>query len=92
MPWQPYPVADPRKVAVAAATGLDREATLTLVDELWQAPVHERRTAAIEILIRNTRLLTADDLAVVSGVTFREAVRHLPEKDREALLAAYRTR
>lgn len=194
-----------RKVAVAAATGLDREATLTLVDELWQAPVHERRTAAIEILIRNTRLLTADDLAVaerlirashtwayvdvlaekvvgglvteypeltaaldrwvrdddfwirrtsllallpgiragtpdltrlsaygealveereffirkalgwvlrelskadpawvtawvgdhlaaVSGVTVREAVRHLPQKDREALLAAYRTR
>src|SRR3569833_1681832 len=37
-----------RKNTDAAATGLDREATLTLVDELWQAPVHERRTAAIE--------------------------------------------
>lgn len=28
----------------------------------------------------------------ISGVTIREAVRYLPEKDRERLLAAYRTR
>ena len=194
-----------REVAVTAATGLDRAQTLALADELWRAPVHERRMAAIEILISNTALLTADDLAVaerlirashtwayvdalavkvvgglltahpslaatldrwvrdenfwirrtsllallpgiragapdldrlsaygetlagereffirkalgwvlrelaksdpawvtawvgdhmavVSGVTIREAVRHLPEKDREDLLAAYRTR
>jgi 3-methyladenine DNA glycosylase AlkD len=194
-----------RRVAVAAAKGLDREQTLTLVEDLWQEPVHERRMAAIEVLIRNTSLLTAADLsvaerlirashtwayvdalavkvagglvtrypaltttldawagdenfwirrtsllallpgirsggpdldrvarygdalieereffirkalgwvlrelaksdpewvttwvrdrvAVVSGVTIREAVRHLPEKDREDLLAAYRTR
>jgi 3-methyladenine DNA glycosylase AlkD len=53
-----------RKVAVTAATGLDREQTLALAAELWQAPVHERRMAAVEILIRNTPLLTADDLAV----------------------------
>lgn len=194
-----------RQVAVTAAAGLDREQTLALVAELWQAPVHERRMAAVEILIMGTPLLRADDLAVaerlirashtwayvdalavkvvgglvtrfprlaagldtwvrdenfwirrtsllallagiragtpdlgrlsaygealvgereffirkalgwvlrelaksepawvttwvrdhltvVSGVTIREAVRHLPEKDREDLLAAYRTR
>ena len=53
-----------RGVAVAAAKGLDRERTLALVEELWQEPVHERRMAAIEVLIRNTPLLTAADLAV----------------------------
>jgi 3-methyladenine DNA glycosylase AlkD len=31
-------------------------------------------------------------VATISGVTIREAVRHLPGPDREALLAAYRTR
>jgi 3-methyladenine DNA glycosylase AlkD len=53
-----------RGVAVAAAKGLDRERTLAMVDELWHEPVHERRMAAIEILIRNTPLLTEADLAV----------------------------
>jgi hypothetical protein len=33
-----------------------------------------------------------DRVPVVSGVTIREAVRHLPEKDRDDLLAAYRAR
>jgi 3-methyladenine DNA glycosylase AlkD len=31
-----------------------------------------------------------DHVTVVSGVTIREAVRHLPEKDREHLLTTYR--
>ncbi|GAB2817724.1 DNA alkylation repair protein [Actinoallomurus bryophytorum] len=53
-----------RGVAVAAAKGLDRERTLALVEELWHEPVHEHRMAAIEVLIRNTPLLTATDLAV----------------------------
>jgi 3-methyladenine DNA glycosylase AlkD len=53
-----------RGVAVAAAKGLDRERTLALVEELWHEPVHERRMAAIEILIRNTPLLTETDLPV----------------------------
>jgi 3-methyladenine DNA glycosylase AlkD len=53
-----------RQVAVEAARGLDREQTLALAAELWAAPVHERRMAAIEILIRNVRLLTAGDLPV----------------------------
>jgi len=54
---------DVRKVAITAAAGLGRTETLALVDELWAAPVHERRMVAIEVLIRNTPLLTADDLA-----------------------------
>jgi 3-methyladenine DNA glycosylase AlkD len=53
-----------RKVAVAAATGMDREQTLALVAELWQAPVHERRMAAVEILIQGTAVLGPGDLAV----------------------------
>jgi 3-methyladenine DNA glycosylase AlkD len=57
-----------RKVAVAAAKGLDRERTLTLVEDLWREPVHERRMAAIEVLIRNTPLLTAADLSVAEGL------------------------
>jgi 3-methyladenine DNA glycosylase AlkD len=53
-----------REVAVTATAGLDREQTLALVSELWQAPMHERRMAAVEILILGTPLLQADDLAV----------------------------
>ena len=53
-----------RRVVVAAAKGLDRERTLALVEELWQEPVHERRMAAVEVLIHNTPLLSAVDLAV----------------------------
>jgi 3-methyladenine DNA glycosylase AlkD len=53
-----------REVATSAAAGLDREQTLALVAELWQAPVHEHRMAAVEILILGTPLLRADDLAV----------------------------
>jgi 3-methyladenine DNA glycosylase AlkD len=55
---------DLRKVAVSAAAGLDRPATLAVVGELWDEPLHERRMVAIEVLIRNTPLLTADDLTV----------------------------
>jgi 3-methyladenine DNA glycosylase AlkD len=53
-----------RAVAVTAARGLTREETLALVAALWDTPVHEYRTAAIEMLVRNTPLLTADDLGV----------------------------
>ncbi|GLY91142.1 DNA alkylation repair protein [Actinoallomurus iriomotensis] len=52
-----------RKVAIAAATGLTREEILTLADELWSAPVHERRMVAIEVLRRGVPLLTTDDLS-----------------------------
>ena len=53
-----------RKVVVTSAAGLDREQTLALVEELWEEPVHERRMAAVEILILGTPLLRASDLAV----------------------------
>lgn len=57
-----------REVAVEAARGLNRKETLRLADELWREPVHERRLTAIEILIRNVRLLTAEDLPVAEGL------------------------
>jgi 3-methyladenine DNA glycosylase AlkD len=53
-----------RTIAVRATAGLSREETLALADELWQRRVHESRMAAVEVLIRNVRLLGAEDLAV----------------------------
>lgn len=53
-----------RKIAVAAATGLTREELLALAEELWSAPLHERRMVAIEVLVRGVPLLTASDLSV----------------------------
>jgi DNA alkylation repair enzyme len=44
-----------RTIAVAAAAGLDRPDALALAEELWAPPVHERRMAALEVLIRTTR-------------------------------------
>src|SRR5687767_2867435 len=58
------PVPAIRRLTVAAVKDLDRGQTLTLVDELWQAPVHELRMAAIETLIRNVGELERDDLRV----------------------------
>ncbi|MCO6004652.1 DNA alkylation repair protein [Actinoallomurus purpureus] len=58
----PIPVI--RKIAVRAAPGLGREQTLALTHELWRRPVHECRMAAVEVLIRNTPLLEAEDLTV----------------------------
>jgi 3-methyladenine DNA glycosylase AlkD len=57
-----------RKVAVSAARGLSREETLGLVADLWREPLHERRVVAIEVLIRNVRLLTAEDLTVAEDL------------------------
>lgn len=57
-----------RKVAAGAAKGLSREETLALVADLWREPLHERRIVAIEILIHNVGLLTADDLTVAEGL------------------------
>jgi 3-methyladenine DNA glycosylase AlkD len=53
-----------RTVTVAAARGLDRDLTLALTAGLWHQPVHELRMAAIEVLIKNVRLLEAGDLGV----------------------------
>ncbi|MGI5233248.1 DNA alkylation repair protein [Actinoallomurus sp. CA-142502] len=52
-----------RRLAIAAATDLTREEILTLAEELWSAPVHERRMVAIEVLRRGVPLLIADDLS-----------------------------
>lgn len=58
------PVPAIRKIAVRAASGLTREQTFALADELWRPSVHECRMAAIEVLIRNAPLLEAGDLPV----------------------------
>ncbi len=52
-----------RGVAVASARGLSREETLALVASLWGG-VHDRRMAAIEVLVHNVALLEARDLGV----------------------------
>ncbi|MBI5087876.1 MAG: DNA alkylation repair protein [Actinobacteria bacterium] len=36
---------------------------VALADELWSAPLHERRVAAVELLMARPRLLAVDDLA-----------------------------
>lgn len=58
------PVPEIRRIAVASSRGLGREETLALAAALWDG-VHERRMAAIEVLIRNVRTLQAGDLAVL---------------------------
>lgn len=59
------PVPAIRKVAVRAAAGRSREQTLDLALDLWREPVHESRTVAVEVLIRNWTLLKAKDLPIV---------------------------
>ena len=44
---------------------LDHLALVALVEELWSAPVHERRMAAVILLDRFSELLTADDLPLL---------------------------
>jgi 3-methyladenine DNA glycosylase AlkD len=56
------PVPEVRKV-VRTVPVAGHEELLGLVQELW-GPVHELRTAAIELLIRHVRLLEATDLGV----------------------------
>jgi 3-methyladenine DNA glycosylase AlkD len=58
------PVPAIRKIVIASARGLDRDRTLALTADLWREPVHELRMAAVEVLIRNVRLLEAGDLDV----------------------------
>jgi 3-methyladenine DNA glycosylase AlkD len=59
-----------RKIALAAVQDMpSRSETLALADGLWAArdgaaPIHEVRMAAIEVLIRQARLLQPDDLEV----------------------------
>ena len=50
---------------------LDRRALVALVRVLWQRPEHEQRVAAIELLSRHKRLLTADDLPLIESLIRR---------------------
>jgi len=47
--------------------GLPRDDALAWARALWREPVHERRTAAIEVLRRYTRKLEPADLALVEA-------------------------
>lgn len=42
-----------------------RDEVLSITAELWAAPIHERRMAAVVLLERNVRLLRAEDLTLV---------------------------
>lgn len=44
---------------------LSHDEVVALVEELWSAPVHERRMAAVMFLERNAARLTADDLPLL---------------------------
>ncbi|MGH3293128.1 MAG: DNA alkylation repair protein [Trebonia sp.] len=62
------PVPDLRRVvkaAVRAHPGLDAQGMVAWAVALWREPVHERRTAAVEILTLAAPRLAASDLAVL---------------------------
>jgi 3-methyladenine DNA glycosylase AlkD len=42
---------------------LTHDMLLSLVDELWSAPIHERRMVSVELLVARSKLLDAGDLA-----------------------------
>jgi len=91
-------------VAMARAhPDLGRDDAVAWARALWDRPVHERRTAAIEAkaigwVLRETAkhdpayvaAWTGRHLEMMSGVTFREAVRRLPEPQAATLRDAYR--
>jgi 3-methyladenine DNA glycosylase AlkD len=54
-----------RVVREAAGELADREAVVSLVEELWNVPVHERRMAAVLLLERYRRMLSVTDLPLV---------------------------
>lgn len=66
------PVPRIRKIARAAADGLDGQGARALAEALWQAPVHERRVAAVEVLVRCVAALRAGDLQWIERL-LREA-------------------
>ncbi len=60
-------LADIRRVARRAAgdPGLDREGAVRLVEQLWSAPIFERRMAATLILELHADELRSDDLSLI---------------------------
>lgn len=64
-------VPDIRRVVTAAVKGqgnLGREPAVAWAAELWREPVHELRTAAVEVLRLAIRQLNADDLATIEAL------------------------
>lgn len=53
------------RAALAEAPDLTRAELLRAVAALWSQPVHERRAAAIELMVQRVTLLEAQDLALV---------------------------
>ena len=69
------PVPEIRKVVRRtrrAHPDLDRDELVAVVTELWAAPVHERRMAAVEFLVLANSLLESDDIELVERL-IREA-------------------
>jgi 3-methyladenine DNA glycosylase AlkD len=56
------------KAAVRARPELDQAAIVAWAVALWRLPVHERRMAAVELLMLAAPRLSADDLATVEGL------------------------
>jgi 3-methyladenine DNA glycosylase AlkD len=50
------------KAARRAHADLDHDTLIDLVDRLWSVPVHERRMAAVEMLLAFPKLLEPDDI------------------------------
>lgn len=51
--------------ACAAQAPLTRSTLLDTVRALWEVPVHERRAAAVELLVRRVGALHSDDLGLI---------------------------
>lgn len=51
-----------------AGEDLSHDEVVETVIDLWSAPVHERRMAAVMVLERKVDLLTADDLGLIEGL------------------------
>ena len=58
-------LGDIRRVTRAESKELDRDDTLRLVEELWSAPIFERRMAAVLILEHNAEALGTGDLELL---------------------------
>jgi 3-methyladenine DNA glycosylase AlkD len=53
------------KAALRAHPDLDHAGLIRVVEELWSKPVHDRRAAAVELLVAREKRLTAKDLPLL---------------------------
>ena len=58
-------VSDTRLAIRELAPRLDHDELVAAATELWEPPIHELRTAAVLLLARDARRLSADDLPLV---------------------------